>query len=128
MKILLEVQRKILHVACMSNATATIRKTSKAALNEAVDSFFHRFEWLTGGTAEEVRRQADHGIKGLEELAAKVAELAANPAKPCAADSFLMKWALVTVPEKVAFYRERYVGQYEAWKAAQTPSNVIQFA
>lgn len=109
----------------MSNATATIRKTSKAALTEAVDSFFHRFEWLTGGTAEEVRRQADHGIKGLEELAAKVAALAA---KPCAADSYLMKWALVTVPEKVAFYRERYVGKYEAWKAAQQPANVIAFA
>ena len=108
--------------------STAIRKTSKAALTEAVDSFFYRFESLTGGTAEEVRRQADHGIKGLEELAAKVAELAANPAKLCAADSYLMKWALVTVPEKVAFYRERYVGQYEAWKAAQKPANVIAFA
>lgn len=109
----------------MSTAT---RKTSKAALTEAVASFFYRLEWLTGGTAEEVRRQADHGIKGLEELASKVAELAANPSKPCAADSYLMKRALVTVPGKVAFYCERYVGQYEAWKAAQSPSNVIAFA
>ncbi len=51
------------------NAQATNRKTSKAALKETVQSFFYSLEWLTGGTAEEARRQADHGIKTLEERA-----------------------------------------------------------
>ena len=101
------------------NAQATNRKTSKAALKEAVQSFFYSLEWLTGGTAEETRRQADHGIKTLEERAATVAALAANPAKLCAADTWLMERALVDVPARVETYRTRYVGQYEAWKAEQ---------
>lgn len=115
--------------------TAT-RKTSKAALNEAVDSFFYTLEWLTGGTAEETLRQADDGIKSVEDRAATVAELAANPSKLCAADSWLMDRALNTVPARVEAYRTRYVGRYEAWKAEQEaerkaaigqPANVIPF-
>jgi hypothetical protein len=116
--------------------TATNRKTSKAALSEAVDSFFYSLEWLTGGTTEETLRQADHGIKTIEERAATVAALAANPSKLCAADAWLMNRALNDVPARVESYRTRYVGRYAEWKAEQeakrraeteAPANVIAF-
>lgn len=114
----------------------TTRKTSKAALREAVDSFFYTLSWLTGGTTEETLHQADHGILTIEERAATVAALAANPSKLCAADAWLMDRALNDVPARVETYRTRYVGRYDAWKAEQeakrqaamaAPANVIPF-
>ena len=109
----------------------TTRKTSKKALAEAVDTFFHSLAWVTGGTLEETLRQADHGIARLEAKAKIVAALAANPAKLCAADDHLMSRAAV-VSRRLENYRTRYVGQYATWKAEQaakraTPPNVTIF-
>ena len=108
----------------------TTRKTTKKALKEAVDGFFYRLADLTGGTLEETYRQADYAITRLEAKAELVATLAANPAKPCAADEHLMSRAAV-IPERLENYRTRYVGKYAAWKAEQAaknaPANVIRF-
>jgi hypothetical protein len=83
-------------------------KATQSQINEAVDSFFYTYEWLTGGTLEETERQASHGILALEERAAKVAELAANPNKVALNNKWLMERALVRIPEKIAFY-QRYI-------------------
>lgn len=99
----------------MNNAnSAKPRKTSKKDLLSAYQSFTYSLASLTGGTSQEVLKQAPHGILYLEKLAAEVAALAANPAKPCAGDSWLMNNALVSVPERLESYRARYVtGQAE---------------
>jgi hypothetical protein len=94
------------------------RKTSKSQLNEACDSFFWFLDWITGGTREETLRQADGAISDLEAKAALVTKLAANPAKLCAADAWLMQRA-ASVNARVESYRNSYVGKYESFKAEQ---------
>lgn len=91
-----------------AQANNTARKTSKAQLNEACDSFFWKLDWVTGGTREETLRQAPAAVLELEAQAAKVAALAANPAKLCAADTWLMERAASTVA-RAAWYRETYI-------------------
>lgn len=91
----------------MSNAT-TPRKTSKSQLNEACDLFFWKLDWVTGGTRQETLKQAPVAVIDLEDLAAKVTALAANPAKLCAADKWLMERA-ASIPARAAWYRDTYI-------------------
>jgi hypothetical protein len=91
----------------MSN-TATNRKASKKDLVQACNAFFWTLDWVTGGTTEETIRQAPSVIADLEERAAIVATLAANPNKIAAADSHLMNRA-ASIPERLESYRARYL-------------------
>lgn len=91
----------------------TTRKTTKGQLKEAVQSFLYRYDWLTGGTREETARQAPEGVKGLEAMAATVAQLAANPNKIAAADAHLMDYATRLVPLKLSLYRRHVPGTAE---------------
>ena len=89
-------------------ATLTNRKATKSEMKSALDCFFWSLADATGGTRQETFSQALHAISRLESLAAKVAELAANPSKPLLQDAHLMERASV-VPARIAKYRESYV-------------------
>jgi mannose/fructose-specific phosphotransferase system component IIA len=102
----------------MSNAT-TARKTSKAALKSACDSFFWFLSDLTGGTPSENAQRFEMNLPRLETKAATVLALAANPAKLTLADSWLMERA-ASVTARVATYRGRY-------EAASEAANVVPF-
>lgn len=91
-----------------ANANNTARKTSKSQLNEACDRFFWFLGYVTGGTREETFKQAPGAIADLEAKAALVTALAANPAKLCAADGWLMERA-ASIPARLEWYRETYV-------------------
>jgi hypothetical protein len=97
-------------------------KTSKAALREAVDSFLYVHRDLTGGTIDEIRKQAPAGLIHLRKLAAEVATLAANPNKHAASDAHLMEYARELIPAKLASYEERWILTPEPSKK---PDNVI---
>lgn len=81
------------------------RKTTKTQMREAIDSFIWTYDWLTGGTQEETRRQAPHGIKELEVKAKRVAELWANAGKLALADAYIARYASKMVPERLERYR-----------------------
>ncbi len=113
------------------------RKTGKAEMKSAVDSFLWTYRDATGGTREENYRGADHNLTRINMFATIVANLASNPSKPLLGDSHLMEYALELIPARVAKFRETYVGKYEQFKidqrkeheAQQTvPTNIIQFS
>jgi hypothetical protein len=97
----------------MKTDTVKARKTSQKELDYAVRSFLYRYESLTGGTRDEVAKQAPRGIIGLTELADTVARLAANPNKIAAANAHLMDYALRLVPDRLALYRRNVPGTPE---------------
>lgn len=84
------------------------KKTTKTELTNAVDSFRYRMSARTGGTSEEVRRQAPAAIIEFEEMAKKVAELLSNLSKPALRDKWLCDYAS-RIPSMVAEYRRRYL-------------------
>ena len=84
-----------------------MRKTSKAAMRESIDSFLYRHDWLTGGTREEVARQVAGSVAGLQRMADDVARLFANPSKLLLEDRHLCEFAGRIVPETMARYRAR---------------------
>ncbi len=106
-------------------AAAPARKATKKEFREAVDSFLYRYDSLTGGTREEVARQAPHAIKDLEAMADRVTAIASNCNKAAAADEHLMRYAREVIPGKISLYRSRVPGTDEF--LAANPSNVIQF-
>jgi len=106
-------------------------KATQSQIREAVDSFFYTYDWLTGGTAEEIERQAPQGIISLQESAAKVAALVANPNKVAANNEHLMEMARVRIPAKLELYRRYIPGTLEhaeraAARAEQQRKNEIQ--
>lgn len=96
------------------------RKTTKAAMKEAVDSFLYRYDWLTGGTREEVVRQLPSGIVALEAMAKTVADLFANAGKLVLADEHLSDYAARMVPLKLSLYRDR-IAKAEAGEPYYAP-------
>jgi len=86
----------------------TTRKTTKAEMKDALDSFFWSLANVTGGTRDEILNQAPRAIARLEAQAAKVTELAANPSKLLAQDDHTMERA-ASVPARLTKYRELYV-------------------
>ena len=92
------------------------RKTGKAEMKSAVDSFLWNYHDSTGGTSEENHRGAAYNLTRIEKHAAIVTKLASNASKPLLADSHLMEYALELIPAKVTKFREMYL-----------PTNIIQF-
>jgi hypothetical protein len=84
------------------------KKTTKTELQNAVDSFRYRMSWVTGGTSEEVRRQAPVAVIELEEMAKKVAELLCNLSKPALRNQYLCDYAS-RIPSMLAEYRRRFL-------------------
>jgi len=92
------------------------RKTGKAEMKSATDSFYWILSDSTGGTREENYRSAEYNLSRLEKHAAIVANLVAHrPSKPLRKDSHTMERAN-NVPARVEKFREMYVGKYEQWK------------
>lgn len=90
------------------NKKMNSKKTTKTELTNAVDSFRYRMSWVTGGTSEEVRRQAPAAVIELEEIAKKVAELLCNLSKPALRDEWLCDYAS-RIPSMLEEYRRRYL-------------------
>jgi hypothetical protein len=84
------------------------KKTTKTELQNAVDSFRYRMSWVTGGTSEEVRRQAPVAVIELEEMAKKVADLLCNLSKPALRNQYLCDYAS-RIPSMLQKYRELYL-------------------
>ncbi len=93
-------------------------KATKTQIRKALDAFLYTYADLTGGTSQEVRKQAPHGVIRLEKLAADFQALAANPNKAAAADSHLMGY-VENVSAKLARYADLYISE---------PTNIIQFS
>jgi len=92
-------------------------KATKTQIRKALDAFLYTYSDLTGGTSQEVRKQAPYGITRLEKLAADFLALASNPNKAAAADTHLMGY-VEHVSVKLNRYAELYISE---------PSNIIQF-
>ena len=101
-----------------NHQTTNQMKSTKTQIREAVDNFFYSYYSLTGGTREEILRQAPRGIEFLTERADLVASLAENPNKLAAADAHLMSM-VKRVAENRAFYAEKYL--------PAEPTNIIPF-
>lgn len=86
----------------------TTRKTTKTQLRDAVDAFRYSFDWVTGGTVEETRRQAPSAIAGLEEKAAFVSSLLLNLNKAASESGYLLQYAR-SIPARLADYRSHYL-------------------
>jgi hypothetical protein len=84
------------------------RKTTKTELQNAVDSFRYRMSWVTGGTKDEILRQAPVAVIELEEMAKKVAELLCNLSKPALRNEHLCDYAS-RIPSMLAEYRRRFL-------------------
>jgi hypothetical protein len=84
------------------------RKTTKSQLRDAVDAFRYSMGWVTGGTRDEILRQAPKAIIDLEQKANKVADLLLNLSKPALRDEWLCDYAS-RIPSMLEEYRERYI-------------------
>jgi len=86
----------------------TSRKTTKTELQDAVDTFRYSMSWVTGGTKDEILRQAPHAIVDLQKKADKVAELLLNLSKPAMRNAHLCDYAS-RIPSMLQTYRDRYI-------------------
>jgi hypothetical protein len=83
-------------------------KTTKTELQKAVDTFRYSMSWVTGGTKDEILRQAPSAIVDLQQKADKVAELLLNLSKPAMRDYHLCDYA-GRIPSMLQKYRELYL-------------------
>jgi hypothetical protein len=88
-------------------------KATKTQIRKALDSFLYTHADLTGGTSEEVRRQAPHGLVRLRQLANDCIELASRANKSAQNDSHLMD------------YCNNLTSKVERYKSTYCPENII---
>jgi hypothetical protein len=86
----------------------TKRKTTKTELLNALDSFRYTMDWVTGGTAEETRRQAPHAIIELQAKADAITAMLGNLNKVAANSGFWVERAK-TIPARLEKYRAMYL-------------------
>ena len=83
-------------------------KATKREAREAYDRFFSVKRNLNGGTTEENERQAPFCYERLQQEAAIVARLVANPGKLLRNDVWLWEAVSETIPARLEAFRIRY--------------------
>jgi len=88
--------------------TNTTKKTTKTELLNALDSFRYSMDWVTGGTAEETRRQAPSAIINLQAKADAITAMLGNLSKAAANSGYWVEYAK-TIPSRLEKYRAIYL-------------------
>ena len=109
-------------------------KVTKGQLTKAVDHFFWRVSYVTGGTSLENARQVETMIPELERHAQEIAFMLEDAGKLALADSHLIDRARNQIPSKLANYKARLgpartLLAKHAQGTAESPSacNVVTF-
>lgn len=83
------------------------RKITKTQLLNAIDSWRYSMDWVTGGTAEETRRQATQAVIELQAKANAIEQMLGNLNKVAANCGYWLEYAK-SIPSRMETYRSRY--------------------